>query len=432
MRNSKKGLLFYTFFFVVTTLLWLLAKYDQREFLSVEVWNRYVVQICGLLGITFLTLNFVLATRIRFIENWFGGLDRLFQYHKQSGRIGFVLIWAHPFFQIVKSLTDISLIKLYFLPTGTLEYALGILALYTFTLLIILTVVVKLPYHIWKYTHKLMIVAYILAGLHTYLIKSDVSDYMALRIWVLGLVVLGTASYIYREFIYETFGPSYDYIVEKVNTINAITEVYLKPVGKKMNFESGQFAFFSFKNSDKVTAEYHPYSMSSNPKGEQLRISAKVLGDHTQMLKDLKPGIKTKVIGAYGRFNQKFVPQKQKEVWLAGGIGVTPFLSMLNNIDSKKEIVFIYACKNQDEAVYENEIKEKVKNNSNVKAFFHYSDLDKYLTAEKIKNMVNFELNDDVNILICGPKAMMKSLKKQFKSIGINNKNIIFEDFALK
>lgn len=420
------------FFIVVTIVLWLLAKYDEREFLSVDVWNRYVVQICGLLGITFLTLNFILATRIRFIENWFGGLDRLFLYHKQSGRIGFVLIWAHPFFQIVKSITDISLIKLYFLPTGSLEYALGILSLYLFTLLIILTVAVKLPYHIWKYTHKLMIVAFVLGGIHTYLIKSDVSDFAVLRIWILGLVILGIASYIYREFIYETFGPSYDYIIEKVDTLNAITEVYLKPVGEKMNFESGQFAFFSFKNSNKVTPEYHPYSMSSDPKASNLRISAKVLGDHTQRLKDLEPGIKTKVIGAYGRFNQKFIPEKANEVWLAGGIGVTPFLSMLNTVNLNKKIAFIYTCKNKDEAVYENEIKNKAKNYSNFEVYFHYSDSDNYLTAEKIKSLVSFELNSNVNILICGPKAMMRSLKKQFKSIGIKSNNIIFEDFAFK
>lgn len=432
MRNTKKGLFFYAFFLVVTTILWLFAKYEQRDFLTVEVWNRYLVQILGLLGIVFLTLNFVLATRLKFLEEIFGGLDKLYKYHKMSGRIGFTLIWAHPFFQIVKNFTNIEIIKLYFFPTGLLDYTLGILALYTFTVLIILTVVVKLPYHVWKYTHKLMIVGYILAAFHIYLIKSDVSDFIALRVWILGLITLGIISYIYKEFIYVTFGPRFDYTVEKVNIKNPITEIYLRPVLKKMKFVPGQFAFFSFQNSRKVSPEYHPYSISSNPKDEILRVSAKSLGDHTYTLKNLETGVKVRVLGPYGKFSSNFTHSYENEVWIAGGIGVTPFLSMLNSINAEKKIVFIYSCRNSEETVYKDEILKKVANLNNIKFICHYSDLEEYLTVEKIKQLLDFDIGLKTGIFICGPRKMMKTLSKQFRAAGVKSDNIIFEDFALK
>lgn len=95
---------------------------------------------------------------------------------------------------------------------------------------------------------------------------------------------------------------------------------------KPLHHYSGQFAFVRFGNNP----EPHPYTIASSPADPlTLRFVIKALGDDTRNLVDsLTPGVKAEVEGPYGRFD--FERKVERQIWVAGGIGITPFISRLS------------------------------------------------------------------------------------------------------
>jgi predicted ferric reductase len=199
-----------------------------------------------------------------------------------------------------------------------------------------------------------------------------------------------------------------------------MTEISLKEVDKKMEYKAGQFAFFSFQ-SKYITDEIHPFSFVSNPKDELIKIIAKRSGDYTERLHQLNPDTLVKVEGPYGAFGK--YSKRNKQLWIAGGIGITPFLSMLKEI-SNKEITLIHVVSVKEHLIYQKEIKE-----SGIKYIPYISKKEGRIDVEKIMKLSPIK---DLDILMCGPLPMMKDLKKQFRKQGVSGDHIFFEDFALK
>lgn len=96
-----------------------------------------------------------------------------------------------------------------------------------------------------------------------------------------------------------------------------------------MNYEPGKFAFISVRDSPRLRAEQHPFSISSGPVGRQLRFSYKAIGDYIIALGDAAKGWHVRVYGPFGQFTLHQLGEFRRLVWIAGGIGITPFPSML-------------------------------------------------------------------------------------------------------
>lgn len=82
------------------------------------------------------------------------------------------------------------------------------------------------------------------------------------------------------------------------------------------------------------------------------------------------------VEGAYGMFDYKTGGQKQ--IWVAGGIGVTPFLSFIRNLEADLafDIDFYYTVRHREEAIFVDEIKAAAKKNPRLKAHIRFSATD--------------------------------------------------------
>jgi predicted ferric reductase len=117
------------------------------------------------------------------------------------------------------------------------------------------------------------------------------------------------------------------------------------------------------------------------------------------------------VEGAFGRFSYKFYPYK-KQVWIAGGIGVTPFVSLAKSLDIHKEFIidFYYSVKNIEEAVYRDLFQNISRDNPHFRFHLRLSKDKGRLTAEEIINEVK-DLSER-EIFICGPTVLMVSMKK--------------------
>jgi len=407
-----------------TAALWFLSKQGVRD-ITGSPW-RSASQISSLVGLVLMSVTLLMATRMRIVEKAFGGLDKAYAIHHLLGSISFILLVHHPLFLLVSALPHAKLAVMYVLPGAMPSYNAGIFALYIMILSFILMIFVTLPYHIWKLSHQLLGAVMLLGSVHALLIASDISIYMPLRYYMIFWIMIGLSSVVYKLFWYPRSPSKYVYTVSKIDRLLDTVNVYLRPQRRAMEYLPGQFAYISYPGNP-VGAEEHPYSFSSV--GPEMRFSVKMLGDGTVLLPQLKVGSKAFVYGPYGSFGDPYLSGQEALVWIAGGIGITPFLSMLaeeKNKPGTRPITLYYCVSTEDEAVFMNEIRGLVVGSKSVRVALWVSKKNGRLSVDRIRDQLP---TGSYRVQLCGPGPMMQSLRDQFVKEGVPGDNIIFEQF---
>jgi predicted ferric reductase len=183
--------------------------------------------------------------------------------------------------------------------------------------------------------------------------------------------------------------------------------------------------------------EEHPFTISSSPAGEELCISVKGSGDFTSGVGKTEVGDKASVLAPYGRFSYLLNSERKKLVFIAGGIGITPFLSMIRYMrdsDSKKETVLFYCSRTQWGIAHREELDAIA--GGKVKVIHVLSKPETAwqgekgrISAEIIQRYVSGLEN--TGFYICGPPPMMDSARQVLLSIGVDASEIHTERFSL-
>lgn len=169
------------------------------------------------------------------------------------------------------------------------------------------------------------------------------------------------------------------------------------------------------------------YSLSDKPNQHWLRISVKkeinrdnnTIGYVSHMLhENIDIGSKLEVAPPCGDFflNTK-LNSVRPLVLLAGGVGITPILSMLKSVldsTSKRDVTLIYGCLNEKVQAFKKTINQMVDKHSNLKVYYRYSencDFDKkeksstgYVDSDFMYSSIK---NQNSDYYICGPKPFM-------------------------
>ncbi|MFA6571932.1 MAG: ferredoxin reductase family protein [Bacteroidota bacterium] len=397
-------------------------------------------QIAGLIGMVLFALNLILSNRLKILDKIFGGLNNVYIKHRFIGGLTFILLVFHPILLACRFLiASVHDAKLFIV--GSVMYPptlWGILALSLMLVLIVLTFYVRIRYHIWRFSHKFMGVVFILGFIHVVRITSDVSESATLRYYVVIISILGIISWIYNTVLNKFLVRKISYSVDSIIKVSPfISELKLIPNGRKLAYEAGQFAFISLaKKSENLSKEDHPFTMISKPNENSLSFAIKNLGDYTSHLGEIKTGNKILVQGAYGKFSYKNAPSK-KQIWIAGGIGITPFVAMARdlsqNSDEGFEINLFYSVVTEEEAVFAEELKKISEDDKRFMLHLSISKKDGYLSADKIIASLKLSSTEIANydIFICGPLEMMKIITEQFIKIGLNKGRIHSENFSL-
>ena len=231
---------------------------------------------------------------------------------------------------------------------------------------------------------------------------------------IIPLAVFSAAILLYiRKAVFGgIFGRGAKYKVSEIKNLNdQIMQMRLAPEGKPIKYLPGQYVYASFQNS-----QPKPFSLISSPNDRDLMLSIKSLGYITSKLKDLPIGAKVRVRGPYGNFVFTNIPGKD-QIWVAGGIGITPFISMSKffvqepKISKNYKIRLFYCANTSSKAVYFEELNKIAAQNENFRIIPFFTDKCGLITAKKID-----ELSGGLNgkeILMCGSPAMLDSLRKQ-------------------
>jgi len=388
--------------------------------LTNESWlniHRILGEVLSSWVVTVFAANFLMATRAKWVEKLFGGLDKMYLIHRRSGIIAVILLIAH-FCVVPRDLTAFTVGK----PLGF--YALILILIGVF-LSAAPPMKKKIPYHKWINFHKLMGVFYVMAVIHGFMVKSLIQELPMTRAYVFGMAFIGISAWFYRAFLFKTFNKSLDYSVNSVSDLgHGITEIEMRSKGQSLSFSAGQFAFFRFDSLNK--REQHPFTISSHPDEESLRITVKNLGDYTSQMNEINVGDNVSVEGPYGLFSTRFAKEKD-QIWIAGGIGITPFLSLIIDVYPNKTQL-IWCVNTQDEAVYASELESLASQKDNCEFSVWSTSENGYLSIEDL----NLENPNSKAYYICGPKALKDSIIPQLLAIGVKRKDIYDEEFSFR
>jgi len=194
---------------------------------------------------------------------------------------------------------------------------------------------------------------------------------------------------------------------------------------------AGQFLFVRFPGERRLN-ESHPFTISSAPREDVLRLTVKASGDFTRALfSDLKPGAEAVVEGAYGLFDYKTGGPKQ--IWIAGGIGLTPFLSFIRDMDGDldRDVDFYYTVRTKEEALFLDEIEAAARKNPRLKPHLRFSATDGSLTMDHILADAGGDVKGH-HVYMCGPLPMVQAFEKKFLALGMPREAIHFEEFNFR
>jgi predicted ferric reductase len=416
----KKGIALILITIFITIYIW----YSGIVFLNINL--NTLTRLFALIGAILLAWNFILSTRLQFLENLFGGLDKVYLIHHWIGKWGFLFVLLHPILLIVNALVRSLPVNTYLLPSILGSYNFGIFSLYSFIILIIVTIFIKLPYHLWKLTHDFMGLPLLFLILHVYLISSDVSRNNILRIWVLFFLILSLIAFIYKRFFYESTSKR-EYIVKGISSIgkNAF-KIDLERFGKPKKYSGGQFVFIK-RDEGKGKDELHPFSVINYDELGNISLGVKNLGDYTSEISSWKENESVYVYGPHGKFGIHF-DSNQYQVWIAGGIGITPFISMLNEykrLNKSPKGKLIYLIKNEEEILFKDQLIEFQQLFPDFKIEKWSSEVKGHI---KSKDIVNDQAN---RYLICASAKTTLSIIEQLKKSGIESSKIKKELFTL-
>jgi predicted ferric reductase len=283
----------------------------------------------------------------------------------------------------------------------------------------------------WKRIHRFIGIFFILGFIHSLTVKA--LDALVAITWVQIFFILGTTSYLYTELFGSLFRKYVPYTVDAVKHPNAsTTEVTLRPRKDPINKQrAGQFLFVHFPQ-DKILNESHPFTISSAPQEDVLRLTIKASGDFTRYLFDhLKPAMDAVIDGAYGMFDYKTGHQKQ--IWIAGGIGLTPFLSFLRDMNGSlaHNVDFYYTVRHPEEALFVDEIRAADARNPRLRAHIRFSATEGSLTIDHILKNTDGNIKD-YHVYMCGPLPMIQAFESKFLALGMTPDQIHYEEFNFR
>jgi predicted ferric reductase len=450
MQNLKRA---FWSTLAVLVLLWLIAEPSIFQSTTFFALRGSMVQLSGIAAIGCMSLAMLLALRPRWPEQWLGGLDKMYRLHKWLGIAALVVATIHwlwsegPKWAVGWGVLERpargprpaieNSIEALFANLREVAEGLGEWAFYATVVLIALALIQYFPYRLFQKTHRLLAVAYLLLVFHAVVLfkfsywTSPVGVVMAVLLasgtWAAVIVLLrrvGAGRQVKCAITSLQYYPG-------VRTLETEIEVPHGWPGHK----PGQFAFATSDASEGA----HPYTIASSWHADNPRITfiTKELGDHTSHLREkLRVGQEMKVEGPYGCFT--FDDDRPHQIWIGGGIGITPFVARMKHLSIQKgdpdwpaaqTIDLFHTTADVDEAALGKLAADA--SSADVRLHVLVDARDGRLTGDRIREAATQWR--DASIWFCGPTGFGEALKRDFAAHGFPVKDRFHQElFAMR
>ena len=403
-------------------------------------WVEFGVAL-GFVALAMFVMQFALTARFRRIAPPVG-LDAMMQFHRQAGVVAGVYALGHP---LVLILADRSYLAFYN-PFDQFARA-GALLFVTFAIVALLVTTLRrkplrIPYEWWRYAHIFLAVSIVFVGLvHVQRVGHYVSGLGPRAFWV---VFVGLALFLtfYTRLLKPRAIAQRPYRVADVRKERGrCWTLTIEPVGHDgLGFRAGQFVWLTLGDSPYSMRE-HPFTIASSAERRgAFELTIKQLGDATNRIGQTPVGTAAYVDGPHGRFTLD--DDAPSLVFIAGGVGVTPMMSMLRTLRDRgdaRPCTFIYGASSLNNVVYREEL-ESLRDDPAL-------NLDLVLVPEvpprewggesgmMRKDVLARHIDDrrirEAAFYICGPEPMMDLVERWLRGRGAPLVNIRSERFSI-
>lgn len=394
-----------------------------------EFWRDLSVGL-AYTGFAMVGLQFVLTARVKVIKAPFGS-DIVYFFHHQASKVLFILIALHPLILFIFNPEYLGLLNLIVAPWAA---RFGVTAIIAMGLLIGLSIwrkKLRIEYDRWRIWHGILATAAIaLAMIHIELRGYYLNTLWKQLFWAAyGIFWIGLMAWVRvikpiillrKAFVVE------DVIAERGNAYSLVLKA---PHQSNFCFQPGQFAWLTIWDSP-FTDHEHPFSISSSAeKSTQLTFTIKELGDFSSKIKTVSKGQHVYVDGPFGSFSIDRHPHAKEYAFIAGGVGITPVMSMLRTLADRADqrpLTLFYANKTLEAATFYEEL-EGLKNRLNLK-LVHVPEIPPekwagesgYINPAMLKKYLPQDLSpNSVEIFVCGPGPMMNAVEKALVQVGV-------------
>lgn len=399
-------------------------------------------KVAGICAAVLCFFQIVLALRLKFLDRIFG-LDRVYILHKYNGILVLSLVALHFMLVVLPEGLDNLPIGWKFWPEmlgATLFVTLGLVVAGAFLRRNFL------PYHLWRMLHRPM--GYVIAAvipLHIFNVSDSFTQGVPhYGLWALVVTLFLTA------------------VMTKILAHRRLTQLKVANISllnddiisleitapSWFRYAPGQFAVVTLHgskgakndtNSAAIKAEPHPFTIASAPgegthRQNSLQFCIKQCGDWTRQLSpDICAG--ATVQGPYGLFSYLANRSGANLVFIAGGIGITPMLSMLRQLAVSPDpppVVLLWSLRWKKDMFLEEELQrlQRTMPSLQIHLFFTREQdgakLDERTLTQTLEGLV-----DNSHVYLCGPERMTAVLQKLLKNLGYPRSSVFLERFSL-
>jgi predicted ferric reductase len=353
-------------------------------------------------------------------------VENLYPLHRRIGLLVAILATTHVVFLTLHASS--SALDLY-LPAAGWSVFTGVIAFVVLISFVVTSVAGRLSYQRFVLLQRLLGMTFLVGAFHSFAVHGTMDSAPVLTIYLGCLTAAGIASLAYRVIGGRLGVGRYDYGVAEVRHLDDdAVEITLVPVGRRLDFRAGQFVYATFQQSG-IPRESHPFTITSAPGAESVRLAVKRLGDFTASVMTLRPGSRARLEGPFGRFCLRPDPV-HSQTWIAGGIGITPFLSWARSLDGPIAADLYYCTPGAEHAHFLDELFDIADRHPTFRVIPIRKTSLGHLSVSDIE-AVNPNLSHG-HIFICGPPALVENLTSGFVTKGMLPRRIHAERFDFR
>ena len=397
-------------------------------------------RVTGLLGAYVLMLQVGLMARVPWLERRIGS-DWLARVHRWLGPGLIGLLVAHALLLVggLAVIDHISLVKESV--TVVLTYpdlvmaTVGLALLVAVGMLSARAVRRRLRYETWHFTHLYAYIAAALAFAHQIVVGADFTSQSAKVAWTAAHLLV--AACVLRFRVWRPLAVAVRHrlrVREVVREADGILSIYV--TGRhldRLGAEAGQFFRWRFLGKG-MWWQAHPFSLSAAPRPSMLRLTVKMVGDHTRLLQQLRPGVRVVAEGPYGALTGE-QRTRRRVLLIAGGIGITPMRALLEALPAAPgDLTLIFRGDARAAQVFAGELERLAARRG---ALVHYvlgpraSCCQRHdpLSPQRLRELVPDVAHRDA--YVCGPPGMMSGVARALRQVGVPRRRVHAERFDM-
>jgi predicted ferric reductase len=410
--------------------------------IDANAWSlrRELILVSGIMAFVLMSVIMLLATRPAWLDKPLGGMDRVYRLHKWAGILAISLAAGHWLLDLSGDLLRRFFEKPAKGPHDAFAWAeplrgfakdLGEWSVYLLLAMLVLTLWKLVPYRFWRRVHRVMPIVYLALALHALVLFPASLWTQPIGAILAFAIAVGAYGSLVSLLGGIGRGRRMHGRIREVRRTGDVLSVRCAIGRGWREAKPGQFAFVTFDAAEGA----HPFTIAGvDARQRVLGFEIKALGDYTARLRErLRADMPVRVEGPYGQFDFRQRQAAARQVWVAGGIGVTPFLAWLESLAEDPSAAphadFHYCVRNRDKDAFVKRVESLCARVPSVRLTVHSDDRDPALHA---RMLCDAGAGEPIEVWFCGPGGFAAALRDGLERLGLGDVRFHQEAFEMR